>query len=74
MSDADPHPAPDRFIGKTCSFDGSAGRRLSGLVLAQMFIGLTDRGKIPNYRLTVQGSSGKTVEVDLVEQHVSLKS
>jgi len=73
MPEADPHPRPNRFVGLECSFDGPDGKRLSGWILTQDFIGYTERGRLPNYRLKVQGLSGATQEVDLVEQHISLK-
>jgi hypothetical protein len=73
MPDADPQNHVDQFTGRQCSFDGPDGKRLSGTVLKQEWIGYTTRGNLPNWILMVQGSSGRTREVDLVEQHVSIK-
>jgi len=70
-TDADPHPNPMRFVGLRCSFNFD-GRRLVGIVQAQTYIGRTVRGQIPDYRLTIRGESGKTVEISLVESYATL--
>ena len=73
MDEPDPHPKKDRFVGQQCSFDGPDGKTWSGLILEQTWIGYTERGRIPNYRLKVQGLTGRTVDVDMTEQHCLLK-
>lgn len=72
--DQDPHPAgPARWIGMRASFNyGEPPRRLVGIVEASRYIGRTQRGAIPDYELTVRGTSGKTVTVSLVESYASL--
>lgn len=72
----DPHETPNRFVGKPCSFDHSVSgepiRRLVGVIEAQAYVGLTQRGGIPDYALTVRGASGRAVAVSLVEDRVSI--
>lgn len=63
----DPHPAgPSRFVGRVVSFTHD-GKRLLGTIEAASFIGYTQRGAIPDYRLTVRGKTGRSVEVSHVE-------
>lgn len=72
----DPHPVPNRFVGKACSFNHSFGggpvKRLVGVIEAQTYIGRTTRGDIPDYALTIRGSSGRAVAVSLVENLVTI--
>lgn len=49
-----------------------AGKVLVGIIDAARYLGKTERGAIPNYSLTVRGASGKTVEVNLVEQYARI--
>lgn len=71
----DPHPTgPSRFKGRRISFDHNVnGRvaRLVGVVEQAEFNGYTQRGKIPDYTLTVRGQSGAVVKVSLVESYAS---
>lgn len=62
------------WIGRKVSFDREpgnavAGQRLVGIIESATAKGRTERGNIPNYGLTVRGASGKTCEVNLVEQY-----
>lgn len=66
-----------KWIGKRCSFNSElggpmAGKVLVGIVDAAKYIGKTERGRIPNYSLSVRGQSGKTLEVNLVEQYARI--
>ena len=77
-TDQDPHPQGlSRFLGRTVSFDdptgGPSAKRFVGVVEAGRYLGRTELGKIPDYRLTVRGKSGKVLEVSLVEQHLSFQ-
>lgn len=70
------------WIGKRCSFNSEPGGNLGmaglsakvlvGIIEAARYIGKTERGQIPNYSLTVRGASGKTVEVNMVEQYAQI--
>lgn len=71
MQETDPHPNTKRFVGKRCSFDHQ-GKRLAGVITAQEYIGRTERGAIPDYRLTVRGQSGRTLTISLVESYTSI--
>lgn len=62
------------WIGRKVSFDRElgnplAGQRLVGLIEDCRYVGSTKRGEIPNYQIMVRGASGKTCEVNLVEQY-----
>lgn len=66
-----------KWLGKRVSFDGEhggpmAGKTLVGLIESARYLGETERGKIPNWSLTVRGASGKTCEVNLVEQYARI--
>jgi hypothetical protein len=67
----EPEPYPRQFVGKRCSFN-HGGKRLVGIVQKQAYIGRTERGRIPNYRLEVRGISGAVLEVDLVETYATI--
>lgn len=75
----DPNAGKISFVGRRISFDApdpadpSRKIRLKGMVLTQEFIGRTERGRIPNYRVRVQGRSGRTMDVDLVESYAVLE-
>lgn len=57
-------------MGRVVRFD-HGGQRLVGTVTAQKWAGRTARGALPDYTLTVRGSSGKTIDVSLVESRAS---
>ncbi len=67
----DPPPARS-FVGRTVSFD-LGGRRVVGRVEAQVYVGLTARGAIPDYSLSVRGSSGRLETVSLVESYAIIQ-
>lgn len=64
---ANEHP-PRNWIGRQCTFDYQ-GKRLSGVVTEQRPNGYTARGNIPDWIITVQGQSGRMVEISLVESY-----
>ena len=66
---APPFPSA-RWEGRACSFD-HGGVRLVGICERATWAGYTVRGAIPDWRLLIRGASGRTVEVSLVEQHVT---
>lgn len=69
----DPNPSNSaRFIGRRATFDHN-GRRLAGLIAAQEFTGYTERGNIPDYKITVRGDSGRYIEVSLVESYMTIQ-
>ena len=73
-AEQDPHPAgPGRFVGLTCTFQLEGAMR-SGVVKAAKYAGRTARGAIPDYTLTIQGRSGRVVEVSLVETYAQFPS
>jgi hypothetical protein len=63
---------PTDLIGLKATFDGPNGKRLTGIITAAKDNGLTKRGAIPDFLVTVRGESGATLEVSLVESHMSL--
>lgn len=65
-----PITAPD-LVGLKCTFD-HGGKRVTGIITAAADNGLTARGQIPDFLVTVRGQSGATVKVSLVETHMSL--
>lgn len=62
--------APADLVGLKCTFD-HAGKRLTGVITAAKDNGLTARGAIPDFLVTVRGQSGATVEVSMVETYMS---
>jgi len=76
--DRDPHPkGAARFLGRACSFNASRGgsvERLVGVIDGAQYIGRTERGQIPDYRLTIRGHSGATLTVpSMVEAYTSFQ-
>jgi hypothetical protein len=72
MSSADPMDGV--WNGRRVSFHATPNDRecknvLVGIVEASKYVGRTERGGIPNWKLTVRGASGKTLEVDMCEQY-----
>lgn len=76
-----PDAAPDHqaraltFIGKRVEFDApppaKKGLRFTGSVTAARFSGLTTKGQIPDFELTIQGKTGRTVVISMVETYAS---
>lgn len=62
------------LVGKTVSFDHHSGdgsiRRLSGIITEAKENGRTLRGDIPDFLVTVRGSSGATKTVSYVETYM----
>ncbi len=75
MGNADPYASePNRWVGRTARFlplGQSHGPQLVGIVTAQKWAGFTAKGDLPDYELSVRGSSGKVIPVSLVENRVS---
>lgn len=70
-----PEPSPRRaFVGQFVSFDlrraGGSVTREKGEVIEQKWLGLTKRGEIPEWELTIRGASGKSVFARLTDDHV----
>jgi hypothetical protein len=67
-------PHPHNFVGMVVSFDlrraGGLITREKGEVLEQKWLGLTERGQIPEYELLIRGKTGKTVLARVTEDHV----
>ena len=67
-------PYPCQFVGQFVSFDlrrkGGSITREKGEVVAQQWLGFTERGKIPEYELTIIGATGRSVRAFLTEDHV----
>lgn len=63
------------LIGRSCQFDHPGlGKRVGGVIIEAVDNGLTERGAIPDARVTIRGASGATVTVSLVEQHVQFST
>ncbi len=74
---------PSKHVGKICAFYAKPGQvkgcvplpgavRAIGAVVASKPTTPAQPGSIPNYILTVRGRSGRTAEVNFVEQHARL--
>jgi hypothetical protein len=67
-------PVKRNFVGLIVAFDlrriGGATTREKGEVTAQRWLGLTTRGAIPEYELTIVGKTGRSVLARLTEDHV----
>jgi hypothetical protein len=63
-----------QFVGLFVSFDlrrsNGAVTREKGEVIEQRWLGLTERGLIPEYEVTIRGSSGKSVLARVTEDCV----
>ncbi len=70
-SDVDPFgPGNRRWCGRSIVFE-YVGKTLTGTVISQAYAGRTKRGDIPDWTLKVQGASGKTLEISLVESRAT---
>ena len=72
-----PEPSPRRlFVGQFVSFDlrraGGSVTREKGEVTNQKWLGLTKRGEIPEWELTIRGLSGQSVLSRFTDDHVML--
>lgn len=68
-------PSPRKnFVGTFVSFDlrraGGSVTREKGEIIEQKWLGLTKRGEIPEWELTIRGASGKSVLARLTDNHV----
>lgn len=74
---------PSKHVGKICSFYTKPGQvknciavpgatRHIGAVVASKPTTNAQPGNIPNHTLTVRGRSGRTANVNMVEQHANL--
>jgi hypothetical protein len=46
--------------------------KVSGIVIDQLYLGLSTAGQIPNFELKIRGSSGKTAKISLLENNFQL--
>lgn len=60
----------ENLVGLPCSFDHE-GKRLTGTITAAKANGLTQRGGIPDWLVTVRGQSGRSITVSFVETYMS---
>ena len=68
-ADTDPHAErPTQWIGQTARFIHQ-GRTLSGVVIAQEYNGRRGPSKLPDYLLSIRGSSGATMTVSMFETY-----
>ena len=71
MQEEDPHASrPHQWLGATARFDHQ-GKRLTGTVIHQEFIGLVGPSKIPDYRLTIRGASGAKMTVSMFDTYLN---
>lgn len=73
---AAPEPCPRNFVGLVVLFDlhrpGGVVSREKGEVTAQKWLGVTERGRIPEYELKIRGlRSGRSVLARVTRDHVS---
>lgn len=67
---------PRRWVGRSVTFDlpspeDGEGKRVTGTVISQTWVGRTQRGAIPDYSLVIEGRSGRRITVSLVESHAT---
>lgn len=60
------------LIGSKAEFDGPDGKRLTGHIIAAEGGLFSEPGHIPDFSVTVQGASGKTKTVSMVDSHMTL--
>lgn len=63
----------EEYTGKPISFAGPNGNSIRGQCIQCKYDGLTDRGKIADFKLTVEGKSGATRAISLVETGARIK-
>ena len=67
-------PYPHQFVGQFVSFDlrrkGGKVTTEKGEIIAQKWLGFTERGNIPEYEVTIVGATGRAVRAFLSEDHV----
>ena len=72
---ADPYASePSKWVGRTARFlplGVAHGAQYVGIVTAQQWAGRTAKGNLPDYRLTVRGQSGNTMEISMVENRAT---
>ena len=65
---------PRTFVGLCVAFDlhraNDTTTRERGEITAQRWLGVTKRGSIPEYEVTILGKSGKAVLARVTEDHV----
>lgn len=71
---AAPEPYARKFVGLMVEFDlnraGGKTTRERGDVTAQKWLGLTERGRIPEYEVTVRGRTGRSALARVTRDHV----
>lgn len=74
VSAPEPKHTLNNLTGCVVVFDlrrkGGTVTREKGEVTAQQWLGLTQRGGIPEYQLTIVGKTGRQVIARLTEDHV----
>lgn len=67
-------PYARKFVGLMVEFDlaraGGKTTRERGEVVAQKWLGVTERGRVPEYEVTVRGRSGRAALVRVTRDHV----
>lgn len=69
-----PESYPRKYVGSIVSFylRRKSGQTTleKGEVIAQRWLGVTKRGKIPEYEVTIVGASGRSVLARVTRDHV----
>ena len=69
--EGDPHAErPTQWIGKTARFDHQ-GKRLTGEVIAQEYVGRRGPSSIPDYSITIRGAIGATMTASLFDTYMT---
>jgi hypothetical protein len=67
-------PAPRQYVGAVVRFylrrRGGTETLEQGEVIAQRWLGVTKRGKVPEYEVTIAGKAGRSVLARVSRDHV----
>lgn len=76
MTDQEREAAARGFwIGRIATFEATPGQRTpryAGQIIRVDFTGYQEPNAVPNFSLTVRGRSGKTMAIDLLDQHTDI--
>ena len=65
---------PKKFVGMVVEFDlhreGGKVTRERGEVIEQRWLGVTQRGHVPEYEVTVRGRTGRAAKARVSRDHV----
>lgn len=66
----------DSYLHKPCSFDdpNHAGARLVGIITECVTTKPFGKGEIPDFKVTIRGNSGRTLETTVCAAHLQLTS